>query len=257
MLRCECQARLGRGWRFCESCGRPVVEPVSAPVRVISASEIPTADPAESFPLEHAAAPERALISPLSSRSVVKVGDEAPARSKVDAQRVDHLDWRFGLAPVLVGTVLSLALAWLSLWVIPVGAALGAFWGWRRWATIRRAMDAFTLEWVFEKVVVYGPCALGERAWWPSGVLYLTDQTLKFKPFNHTNEREVSLDPVRLTGIDFPQRRSWPSDWRCVLVTSNYGPVFGIMKVFDRSIWEQHLKSAKQRALMPPSEDSV
>jgi hypothetical protein len=250
MLRCECQARLGRGWRFCEACGRPVVEPGPEPEReALPAPLVPLGVAADGITLEHSPT--------LAEPTGVTPAPQPLVPSKIETQCVDHLDWRFGLAPVLLGMVLSLSLAWLSLWVVPVGAALGGFWGWRRWNTIRRAMDDFTLEWVFEKVIVYGPCALGERAWWPTGVLYLTDQTLKFKPFNHTNEREVSLDPVRLTGVDFPHRRSWPSDWRCVLVTSNYGPVFGIMKVFDRSIWEQHLKAAKQRALMPTSQESV
>jgi lysylphosphatidylglycerol synthetase-like protein (DUF2156 family) len=250
MLRCECQARLGRGWRFCEACGRPAVDPV-----VVAVSETgPVHEPASDKLSEPVM--EAPVVSLTSFTGVSNVHEPA-VRPKIEAQSIDHLDWRFGLAPVLLGAVLSLSLAWLSLWVIPVGAGLGGIWGWRRWRAIRRAMDGFTLEWVFEKVIVYGPCALGERAWWPTGVLYLTDQALKFKPFHHTNEREVSLDPVRLTGVDFPQRRSWPSDWRCVLVTSNYGPVFGIMKVFDRSLWEQHLKTAKQRALMPANTEGV
>ncbi len=246
MLRCECQARLGRGWRFCEACGRPVVEP--EPARASDAPGLALSVAPEPVP-----APEpQALVDPVVAPSALP---QAVVRPKTPAQCVDHLDWRFGLAPVLIGVFLSLPLAWLTVWLIPAGAGLGAFWAWRRWLTIRQAMTGFALEWIFEKVVVYGPCALGERAWWPTGVLYLTDQTLKFKPFNHTNEREVSLDPVRLTGIDFPERRSWPADWRCMLVTSTYGPVFGIMKVFDRSIWDQHLKAAKQRALNPTSQE--
>lgn len=71
---------------------------------------------------------------------------------------------------------------------------MGGLWGLRRWQAIRLALQGFEHEWVFDKVVAYGACALGARAWWPTGILYLTDQTLKFKPFNHTNEREVSLD---------------------------------------------------------------
>ncbi len=246
MLRCECQARLGRGWRFCETCGRPVVAPVSMAKGDDPGQVVPDAPDAQVPTVSEPPAPALAVPLP-PPQPMVAV--------KPQAQVLDHLDWRFGLAPVLIGVMLSLPLAWLSAWVIPVGAALGTLWAWRRWVTIRRAMTAFNLEWIFEKVIVYGPCALGERAWWPTGVLYLTDQTLKFKPFNHTNEREVSLDPVRLTGVDFPSRRSWPADWRCLLVTSTYGPVFGIMKVFDRSIWEQHLKVAKQRALMPGTQE--
>ena len=40
-----------------------------------------------------------------------------------------------------------------------------------------------------------------------------------------------------------------------MLVTSTYGPVFGTMKVFDRSTWEQHLKAAKQAALQPARQE--
>lgn len=248
MLRCECQARVGRGWRFCEACGRPVVEPRPA----LALDEPETAHPLS--PNEGAvSSPVAVLATDLPSQP----SPQPMLRPKPEPQCLDHLDWRFGLAPVALGLILSLPLAWLSVWVIPAGAALGAFWAWRRWTTLQRAMKGFALEWIFEKVIVYGPCALGERAWWPTGVLYLTDQTLKFKPFNHTNEREVSLDPVRLTGVDFPQWRSWPADWRCMLVTSTYGPVFGIMKVFDRRIWEQYLKAAKQRALQPETQESA
>ncbi|MDI9330512.1 MAG: hypothetical protein QM527_04230 [Alphaproteobacteria bacterium] len=33
------------------------------------------------------------------------------------------------------------------------------------------------------------------------------------------------------------------------MVASNYGPVFGTMKVFDRVVWVQVLKDAKARAM--------
>jgi hypothetical protein len=246
MLRCACQARLGRGWRFCEACGRPVVEAGSGQVARPAGSAPPVPDRVDGVPQPAQGVESACVPVPIPQVAV---------RSKTEALCLDHLDWRFGLAPVLVGTVMGLPLVWLSPWVVPAGAALGAFWAWRRWRTIRRAITGFSMEWIFEKVIVYGPCALGDRAWWPTGVLYLTDETLKFKPFNHTNEREVSLDPVRLTGVDFPPRVSWPADWRGVLVTSTYGPVFGIMKVFDRSVWEQHLKAAKQKALQPVSQE--
>ena len=246
MLRCECQARLGRGWRFCEACGRPVVDAGSSPVPRPSGSAPPLHSP-----VDEPSQPEQgAAIAGLPEALA-----QPTARPKIEALCLDHLDWRFGLAPVLVGVLMSLPLLGLSPWVVPAGAALGVFWAWRRWTAIRRAMTGFSLEWMFEKVIVYGPCALGDRAWWPTGVLYLTHETLKFKPFSHTHEREVRLDPVRLTGVDLPQGLSWPADWRRMRVTSTYGPVFGIMKVFDRSIWEQHLNAAKQAALQPARQE--
>jgi hypothetical protein len=171
------------------------------------------------------------------------------------ALRIGRFDWRFLLAPVAVGTLLGLSLAWLSLWTLLGGMALGLVWGLRRYLAISKALGDFEHEWVFDKVIAYGACALGARAWWPSGILYLTDQTLKFRPFNHTNEREVSLDPCRLMGFDFPEASSWPADWRAFLVTSTYGPVFGTMKVFDRVVWEQTLKEAKFRALSGQSSE--
>ena len=246
MLRCECRSRLGRGWRFCESCGRPV-----------------TLTEAETRPVEQLAEqlPVTAVVSQ-SASDVVSVGAGLPAAEPVQAApngslkapavRIGHFNWRFALAPVLIGAVLGLLLAWLSVWTVLIGVALGAIWGGRRWRAVSKAMSDFEHEWVFDKVIAYGACALGARAWWPSGILYLTDQTLKFKPFNHTNEREVSLDPSRLTGFDFPETFSWPADWRCFMVTSNYGPVFGTMKLFDRVVWEQTLKEAKARACSQP-----
>jgi hypothetical protein len=245
MLRCECQARLGRGWRFCESCGRPVALP--------GGQSLP-----ETSPNATATTPEP---DPSDAASAVRGRTDSspqPVDSpKIPAQSADQLDWRFGIIPVLLGALLSLSLAWLSLWAILAGALLGALWALNRWRKIRLALDEFKADAIFEKVLIYGPCALSTRALWPSGVLYLTDQTLKFKPFNHTNEREVSLDPVRLAGADSIQRLVWPPHWRCLQVTSNYGPVFGTMKVFDVTIWQLHLNAARLRALLPTSQESV
>ena len=69
MLRCECRARLGRGWRFCESCGRPV-----------------TLTEAETRPVEQLAEqiPVTAVVSQ-SATDVVSVGAGLPAAEPVQA----------------------------------------------------------------------------------------------------------------------------------------------------------------------------
>lgn len=237
MLRCECRARLGRGWRFCETCGRPV--PVD------SGGEAPAPEvvtPLQDLP-PSAQGAEPVLAEPLPTAEVR--GPFAPVQPKAPALVLMRLDWRFAVLPVLLGWLLCLPLLGLSLWFAPLGLVLGGLWTWRQLRKIRQSMQAFTLEWIFDKVEVYGPCALGVWAWWPTGVLYLTDQTLKFKPFGHTQACEVSLDPARITGVDFPTHFSWPSDWACMLVSSSYGPVFGVMKVFDRIRWGQILQAAR------------
>ncbi len=252
MWRCECSARLGRGWRFCESCGRPVAqsEAETHPLQVALPAPLdsPEAKAVGLNPAMGLADQSQAMASDTSSPTPTP----AAAALKAPAVLIGHFDWRFLLAPILIGFVLGLFVVWLSPWILLLTVALGAVWGGRRWLAVQSAMRDFENEWVFDKVVAYGACALGARAWWPSGILYLTDQTLKFKPFNHTNEREVSLDPARLTGFDFPENFSWPADWRCFLVASNYGPVFGTMKVFDRVVWEQTLKEAKIKACSNP-----
>jgi hypothetical protein len=237
MLRCECRARLGRGWRFCEACGRPVPAEEAQPAHQ---PEVAVAVPMTAEPKTWPVDAEVAKVNePVTTLAVIK--------PRTPPQSIARFDWRFGILPVLLGLVLALPMAWFSVWFVPVGALLGAAWGWRKYRMIQMALRDFTLEWIFEKVDAYGPCALGVRAWWPTGVLYLTEQTLKFKPFKHTNECEVSLDPVRITGIDFPTLFSWPSDWACILISSSYGPVFGTIKVFDRIKWGQWMQTARQR----------
>lgn len=270
MLRCECRARLGRGWQFCEACGRPVTvaeaqarpEPAHSerPAAGLGLRAVTVGVTSSGVTFDDDPAPSGALMAlsgtpaanPEPGTATMADTVSAPTTAQVlhaPALLIGRFNWRFLLAPVAVGTVLGLCLAWLSLWTVMGGMALGAAWGLRRYLAISKALSDFEHEWVFDKVLAYGACALGARAWWPSGILYLTDQTLKFRPFNHTNEREVSLDPCRLMGFDFPQAASWPADWRALLVTSTYGPVFGTMKVFDRVVWEQTLKEAKFRAL--------
>ncbi len=244
MLRCECRARLGRGWRFCEACGRPV--PAEAPG---VAPERDT-DPVVAAGLPETTAPvpvPPAPVSPPLTQTTVVPAPQVLTKPRQPATVLMRFDWRFGVLPVIMGGILGLPLLWLTLWCAPLGLICGALWAWRRHRMIRESMRSFTLEWIYEKVEVYGPCALGVRAWWPTGVLYLTDQTLKFKPFGHTKECEVSLDPARITGVDFPTHFTWPADWACMLVTSSYGPVFGTMKVFDRIHWGQLLQAARQK----------
>ncbi len=240
MLRCECRARLGRGWRFCETCGRPVPEDlgVAAPEPGIAVSgepvspASPTAQPVET---------DSALNSQVPATA-------APWLPKPPAMALTRLDWRFALLPVFSGFILGLPLLLLSPWCAPVGVVLGLSWAWRELRRSRQSLHSFTQEWIFDKVEVYGPCAMGIWAWWPTGVLYLTEQTLKFKPFGHSKECEVSLDPARITGIEFPSHFfSWPPDWAGMLVSSSYGPVFGTLKVFDRIRWGQVLQAARQK----------
>ena len=244
MLRCECRARLGRGWNFCETCGRPV--PVDSGL-VAPAPEVVTA-PEGTPPMVESVQPVLAATTQMAQglESVTPVPPKAPALL------LSRADWRFALLPLMLGWVLGLPLLGLSLWCAPVGLVLGGFWAWRQLRRIRQSLDAFSLEWIFDKVEVYGPCALGAWAWWPTGVLYLTDQTLKFKPFGHSQECEVSLDPARITGVDFPTHFSWPADWAGMLVSSSYGPVFGTMKVFDRILWGQILQAARDKSTGSP-----
>ena len=99
MLRCECRARLGRGWNFCEACGRPVPEDsgVLAPAPEVATASEGTAPMVES-------------VQPvLAAMTQMAQGMESvtPVPPKVPALLLSRLDWRFAVLPLLLGWVLE------------------------------------------------------------------------------------------------------------------------------------------------------
>lgn len=121
MLRCECQARLGRGWLFCEACGRPVTLVAAEPRAVntlppgaeVVTPEMVTPEPADTAVIERQFSDESGP-APTSASAL-----------KPPAVLIGCFDLRFLMLPLLTGALGGLLVVWLTPWALLAGIVFG------------------------------------------------------------------------------------------------------------------------------------
>jgi len=186
--------------------------------------------------------------------------------------------WRpIGLEPVwIAGVWWQLAGPWLLIWLLislPFGliawplillgllvGMLQMFWRIRQ---TEKAIETFRQDkFLFDRVWVYGPAALGRYSIWPTGLLFLTRENLRFKPFDEQMDREVNLDLAKLQSASAIYQKLTKNPWQSIDLQTSYGPVFGKVRLCQSQFWERLLGMAisqnftELEALLPEKQET-